>query len=134
MLWRSTLALRSAIQSSQLDRLESLIIETNSELEFARRQRESFKTAIQAAYSNACRIDLYLPIVVMESRIWSTKSMHPTELKWARLIQRGVLHSQAGWIDIVNAQHLDEYLQIQLEYFEKTFKTVRAERWIDSEL
>jgi hypothetical protein len=130
VLWRATMALRSAVVSAKVERVDGLAIDMATDLEVARRRKLPFKSAMGTINRHACMINFYLPIVVMESRIWSTQSAEPEELKWVRLIQFGTFGNMQDWVDVVNLNHFEEYLQTQTEYFGRAFGRARAKRWI----
>lgn len=71
-----------------------------------------------------------MPVVVLQSRIWSAHSTEPEELKWFRLVQYSTFGGAEDWIDVVNQRHLEEYLEASSRYFERAFRKVRAKRWM----
>lgn len=128
VLWRAALALRSAIRSSRLERMDEVARDLEGELEFARRQKEPYITATQCVGWNASRLDLYLPIVVIQSRLWAEKAGILEELRWARLAQYGASGHAQDWVDVVNFDHVSEYLKAQTNWYVRAFKRVRAKR------
>ena len=130
VLWRAVLALRSAVASSKAERIDGLACDFNVDLEVARRQKLPFKSALGTIDIHARSIYLYLPIVIIQSRIWSAHSTNPEELRWARLIQNGTFGDTQDWVDVVNFSYLEEYLRTQSNHFEYAFRKARAKRWI----
>lgn len=130
VLWRAASALRSAVSSSKAERTDGLAGDLSVDLEVARRQKLPFQSAMGTIDRHTCSINLYLPIVVIQSRIWSAQLTDPEELRWARLIQFGTFGDTQDWVDVVNFNHIEEYLRTQSEYFEHAFRKVRAKRWI----
>lgn len=132
VLWRAVMALRSAVASSKVERMDGLAGDLGVDFEVSRRRKLPFQSAMHTIDSHARSINLYLPIVVIQSRIWSAQSMDPEELKWVRLIQFGTSSKDIAqdWVDVVNFNHLEEYLRTQSEYFELAFRKARAKRWI----
>lgn len=130
VLWRATLALRSAVQSAKEERIEGLAIDLATDLEVARRAKQPFQSATATIERHACSLNLYLPIVVIQSRIWSAQSAEPEELKWIRLIQYGTFGDTQDWVDVVNFNYLEEYMNIQSEYFNRSFSQASAKRWL----
>lgn len=128
VLWRAASALRSAVASSKAERMEGLAGDLGTDLEVARRLRLPFQSAMGTIDIHVRTINLFLPIVVIQSRIWSTLGNDPEELKWVRLIQFGTFGDTQDWVDVVNYNHVEEYLRTQSEYFENSFKKVRAKR------
>ncbi|MBB4126299.1 hypothetical protein GGR77_001589 [Xanthomonas translucens] len=130
VLWRATSVLRSAIRSAQTDLVDGLESDLSIGLESARRRKIPYKSAMHSIESHACRINFYVPIVVTQSRIWSAISEEPTEVRWFRLVQYNAFGGTDDWVDVVNDQHLDGYLNSHSHYFDKAFRKVRAERWM----
>lgn len=130
VLWRATTALRSAVTSAKAKQIDGLAIDMGTDLEVARRLKLPFQSAMGAIERHACTINFYLPIVVIQSRIWSTQVAEPEELKWVRLMQFGTFGDTQDWVDVVNLNHFEEYLQTQTEYFGRAFRRARAKRWI----
>lgn len=130
VLWRATLALRSAVQSAQEELNESLATDLATDLEAARREKLPFQSATGTIEQHACSLNLYLPIVVIQSRIWSAQSANPEELKWIRLVQYGTFGNTQDWVDVVNFNHLEEYMNAQSKYFDRLFRKARAKRWM----
>lgn len=130
VLWRATLGVRSAVRAAQREKIDGLAIDFESDVEVARRYKRPLTEAIGSIESHARRIDLYLPVVVLQSRIWSAESESPVQLDWVRLVQHGTFGSGEDWIDVVNLDHLEAYLKTQVEHFESAFKRARAKRWM----
>lgn len=130
VLWRAVSALRSAVTSAQVEQIDSLVTDLGTDLEVARRLQLPFKSATGTIESHACRINIYLPIVVIQSRIWSARTADPEELRWVRLIQFGTYGNTQHWVDVVNFNYLEDYLNMQSQYFERTFRRARAKRWL----
>ncbi|MDT3736315.1 MAG: hypothetical protein ROZ00_08830 [Denitratisoma sp.] len=130
VLWRATSALRSAVAAAKTEKMDGLAADLGTDLEVARRLKLPFPSAMGAIESHTCRINQYLPIVVIQSRLWSAELADPEELKWIRLIQFGTFGDTQGWVDVVNFDHIEEYLRTQSEHFEQTFRRVRAKRWM----
>lgn len=130
VLWRAASALRSAVESAKAARMDGLAIDLSTDLEVARRQGQPFQYAMDTIDRHACAIHLYLPIVVIQSRIWSTQLAEPEELRWVRLVQFGTFGDAQGWVDVINFNHVEEYLRTQSEYFERAFRKAHAKRWI----
>ncbi|WP_457356367.1 hypothetical protein [Roseateles sp. P5_D6] len=128
VLWRAASALRSAVRSTQLERMDGFAFDVGTDLEVARRHERPFETAMGAIDRETCSLVLYLPVVVIESRIWHAKAEGPEELKWARLIQYGTFGHQQDWVDVVALKNLEEYLDFQFAYFERAFRKARAKR------
>lgn len=129
VMWRASLALRSAIQSAQEELNEGLAKDLGADLEVARREKLPYTDAIETIKLHACTINLYLPVVVIQSRIWSSQSSNPKELKWARVVQLETYGNTKDWVDVVNFNHLEEYISTRTEYFDRSFKKLQANRY-----
>lgn len=122
VLWRAALALQSSVTSSKEETNKSLVIDLKTDLEVARRDNEDFTSNTSTIESHACSIDFYLPIVVSQSRIWSSEAHEPRELKWARINQLDVYGDADNWFELVNILYLEEYLELRTKYFENEFE------------
>lgn len=130
VLWRAVLALRSAIQAAQIDIIDGFIGDLATDLEAARRSKSAVENGLSSVESHACRLNLYVPIVVIQSRIWSASDELPKEMKWARLVQYNTFGSPDGWIDVVQSRHFEHYVDAITKHFKSAFKRSRAKRWM----
>lgn len=128
VLWRAVQALRSAVQGSQADLIDALESDLETDLEAARRTKEPIERALFSVESHACRLNLYLPIVVLQSRIWSAHADEPHELKWVRLVQYDTFGGTSGWVDVVNDRHFEQYIHEISKHFVSAFTKARAVR------
>lgn len=130
VLWRAVLALKSAIQSAQADLVDGLLGDLATDLEVARRKNKPFESMLLSVESNACRLNLYVPVVVIQSRIWSADGEVPRELEWVRLVQYSTFGAAEGWVDVVNQRHFDKYIEAVSAHYGSAFKRSRAKRWM----
>lgn len=130
VVWRAASALRSAVLSAKQDGIDGMLQDLETAVEMCRRYQEPLSDAIEPIDRESRSIDMYLPVVVIQSRIWSAIGKTPAELKWARLIQHGIAGDSQTWFDVVNLDYWEEYLTMQSSYFEKEFRKAKAKRFV----
>lgn len=129
VLWRATSAVRSAVMSAQRELIDGLMLDLGMSLEISLRMEELPEEAVGTIERHSHTINIYLPVVVIQSRIWSVLPQGPHEIKWARLIQYGTYGDSQDWVDVVNMDNVEEYFSGLNEYLERTFRKVRAKTW-----
>lgn len=126
VLWRAVSALRSAVSSAKGEMIEGIVGDSRVDMEAARRHKKSFISQAGTIDNRSSSIDFYVPIVVIESRLWSAESDTPVEIEWFRLVENNVLGGSENWTDVVNRAHLNTYISAVTEYFERTFANLGA--------
>ncbi len=126
VLWRALTGVRSAITRSKSEMVEGIVGDARVDMEVARRNRKGPLAYTGVIESRASAIDLYVPIVVIESRLWSAERESPAELPWFRLVENTLYGGSENWADVVNNRHLDSYLAALSEYFGGTFSELGA--------
>jgi hypothetical protein len=127
VVWKAYQSLYSVIRSYQESSFDDIDYEIfNIENEkylstYESKLEELRKTLIL----DSNHFEIFHPILVVESKLWELKNDNLEELKYFRLLFHE-MSSNSTWIDIVDFNHLDEYIEnIKLydEFFiEKQFK------------
>lgn len=60
-------------------------------------------------------------IVVLDAHLWTVNNQSIDHLKYFRLLLRNIHGNIENWIDVVNQDHLDEYLQKITHHYETSF-------------
>lgn len=126
VLWRAVSALRSAVSSARGEIIEGIIGDARVDMEVARRHKKSVVTHAGVIHARSAYIDFYVPIVAIESRLWSAESPEPVEIEWFRLVENNLLGGSENWTDVVNLAHLNTYLSAVTAYFKRTFADLGA--------
>lgn len=121
VLWRAISVLRSAINSAKNRSINNLLSNFMLDLEVCRRQKIDFDLALNSVEASSRAIDFYIPLVLIESRLWSALNHEPEEIPWFRFVQHNTYDSSGNWTDVINSKHLDSYLSELSLYLEKTF-------------
>lgn len=132
VMWRAVSALRSAVASAREDMIEGFVGDLKVDLEISRRHNEAPSTNLFTLEHRASTIDLYIPIVLIESRLWSAEGESPEEIPWFRLLENDFIGSSQRWTDVVNQKHFEEYLSALTKHITECYKKVRAKAWVHS--
>ena len=121
VLWRAVSALRSAVSSAKGEMIEGIVGDSRVDMEVARRHKKPFVSRAGTIDARSASIDFYVPIVAIESRLWSADSHKPVEIEWFRLVENNLLGGSENWTDVVNMAHLNSYVSAVTTYFEHAF-------------
>jgi hypothetical protein len=132
VLWRAVSALRSAIASERLASIEAVVSDLRIDMEVARRHKKPISTYTFGVESRGSAIDLYIPVVVIGSRLWSAAGASPEELKWFRLVEKTLSGDSTRWTDVVNERYFGDYLARLGDHLGRQFKRARAKERVPS--
>ncbi len=116
VIWKCVLSLQSAILAHEellLENIEYIILEhTNQDIS----KLKTVEKIIESLIDRSNHIYFIHPVIVVESKLWEfTKNNDLKELKYFRFnIQR--FFENSLWVDIVNFEHIEEYLKKSNEY------------------
>lgn len=116
VIWKCINSLQSVIDAHKellLDGLEFSIIEAINDKISKIRTLEIIEKALK---NKSNHIYFFHPVIVVESKLWELNSNNTLEeLKYFRFnIQR--FFENSTWVDIVNANYIEEYFQKSLNY------------------
>ena len=118
VIWKCIMSLQSAINAHEEFLLVNIdySINENVHQEFSRIKKIEF--LIKDLISRSNHLYYIHPIIVVESKLWEfNDNQDLEELKYFRLnIQH--FFADGFWVDIVNFEHLDEYLEKSKKYID----------------
>ncbi|WP_447731521.1 hypothetical protein [Aeromonas veronii] len=120
VLWRAISTLNSAINSAKNESINKLLSNFTLELEMCRRKKADLTLSLGAVESHSRIIDFYIPLVLIESRLWSALNHDPEEIPWFRFVQNNTYGASGNWTDVINLKYLDTYLSDLAKYLEET--------------
>jgi hypothetical protein len=127
VVWRANLGLISMVSSLRDSNIKSIIDDINVITEIASINHANPEKDILNEYENRCRqIDIYHPIIITESKIWSSENNSISEINWCRLTHHIPHEYPAWWVDIVKLDHVDEYLNEITKHYEARFRKSKA--------
>lgn len=121
VLWRAISTLNSAINSAKSESINKLLSDFTLELEMCRRKKADLTLSLGSIKSSSRAIDFYIPLVLIESRLWSALNHEPEEIPWFRFVQNNTFGASGNWTDVINSKYLDTYLSALSKYLEETF-------------
>jgi hypothetical protein len=130
VLWRALTALHSAVESIKSSRLNDILGDINRSVKYAPVLGYDSVDEVLDDYERAAQfIDLFHPIVVTESNMWSSTLVDLEEINWCRFVQVRPYGSSYWWADVVRANYFEAYVQNLIKYYEMSFKKSRSNKY-----
>lgn len=125
VVWKSYQSLYSVIRSNQANKFNYIDYELyNVENEkFLSTYESRLEELKRSLIFSANHLEIYHPVLVVESKLWNLENSNIQELKYCRL----VFQEMSGfntWIDIVDYKYLDEYF-MKSKTYDNFFKSKR---------
>lgn len=125
VLWKAMSGLRSVISSMQYRRQDFISEDLFLELTLAKQyeddiiERCSSEISRQAGY-----LELYHPIVVIDSKLWSTVTNEANELGYFRFIQLSTDGYKKWWCDVINSDEFDNFSNSLTKHYDSAFTKI----------
>jgi len=130
VLWRAGLALSSAISSFKERDLSFALDSVRAGAKWQVEHRDG--TAIEEVLSRYTvateMINLYHPIVVIDSALWAIKDSKLERIKWCRLEQRTLNGKEDWWCDVVQSDSFQEYVVVLTKHYKEQLLDEKAKR------
>lgn len=126
VFWRASQNLRSAHMSIAKEircgHLETLI----GAAEYEARSKNWLDSMLWWASQQVCIVDIIHPIVVTDAMIWATTPEGVKKRDYARFGTHTYTGLMDWWCDLVNSDHIEEYVNKLTSYYRKRLRSARA--------
>ncbi len=116
VLWKALSAIESCIKSKKNQSIESMLSNLMMDLKY-NTSANSLSERLFLFKDAPLSIRYFHPIVVIDSKLWSTTEDKPFELKWCRFYLEKNDFFSNWWCDIVSRNHFSEYLSSLSEHY-----------------
>ncbi|WP_375757977.1 hypothetical protein [Corallococcus exercitus] len=119
VLWRANQSLRSAIDSFRKTQFENDYSSLQDIMQTARRTSNSVHDSAMAfANKLSHEINVFHPIIVIESRLWKLHETHLDEIPWCRHVHIDRTGVADWWVDVVGRSHFEKYSAQLTKHYE----------------
>lgn len=127
VLWRATQSLRSAVTSFNYERLErNMDICVYPEELTGLPKQKTMKDIINAFTRQTNEIDIWHPIIVLDSSLWLVKKANLEPVDWFRLDLLDFNKHRDWWCDVVTRSSFNSYVKNLTKYYTRSLESVGA--------
>jgi hypothetical protein len=127
VLWRAGQSVLAAVQGFREEIIKFHLSWMAGAAKSALQAKESVVDKVKWVYSDHARmIDLYHPVVVIESPLWVIEELTLKRVESCRLVRRGQAGTADTWFDVVSRTNLEAYLSLVSQHYSRLLRRARA--------
>jgi hypothetical protein len=119
VIWKASQALQAAVSSFKKTNRDGDFDAIRHAVDFVRdiKSLAPVETIAREIGRRSALIDLYHPILIVESSLWRLKAASLISLPWCRFVHASLPGATDWWIDVVSADHMTEYFDSLTRYY-----------------
>ena len=131
VLWKAFQSLNSACLSYEIEHFNNIESNLIGSIDYIK----TFDQKILPSLKNLFFYSLFRhmsihKIMVTDAKLWISENESLTSLPYFRLLQKTTRGHQENWIDVVNIEHLDNYVNALTKYYFKFYSSKKMKRVI----
>jgi hypothetical protein len=127
VVWKAQKSLFSALRSFEAEIIENCLADLSGMIECAREMREDIVRAVIGDLDFELNyVQLYHPVVVLKSQLWTIEKERPKQIEWCRFHRLNDYGLSNWWFDLVTADSFASYARKVTEHYAKAYHKVGA--------